>query len=221
MHPALAADGFEAFELSEGIAVVVDAQVEVGPFLLAVNEQRGRLLAALVAAGRLARLLTDFLSYARPSPIVTVPSDLNEPAAEAVAFLAPEAEKRNIRLEFAPHSGGAPAKLDAARVKQVVLNLVANALDAVEAEGATAREVRVRVEDDGAFWKLTVADRGPGVSPGKQPDIFKLFVSTKPAGTGLGLPIAERIVSAHGGRLTLSSEAGQPTRAIATFPKAA
>jgi signal transduction histidine kinase len=171
--------------------------------------------------GRLARLLTDFLSYARPSPIVTMPSDLNEPAAEAVAFLAPEAEKRKIRLEFSPHAGGAPARLDAARVKQVVLNLVANALDAVEAEGATAREVRVRVDDDGAFWKLTVADRGPGVPPAKQREVFKLFVSTKPAGTGLGLPIAERIVSAHGGRLTLSSEAGQPTRAVATFPKAA
>jgi signal transduction histidine kinase len=178
-------------------------------------------VAARQETSRLARLLTDFLSYARPSPIVTMPSDLNEPAAEAVAFLAPEAEKRRIRLEFTPHPGGAPAKLDAARVKQVVLNLVANALDAVEAEGATAREVRVRVDDGGAFWKLTVADRGPGVPAAREHDIFRLFVSTKPAGTGLGLPIAERIVSAHGGELTLSSEPGQPTRAEATFPKAA
>jgi two-component system, NtrC family, sensor histidine kinase HydH len=176
--------------------------------------------AARVETGRLARLLTDFLSYARPTPIVPVPADLNEPAGEAVAFLAPEAEKRRIRLEFVPHPGGAPAKLDVGRVKQVVLNLVANALDAVEAEGAEAREVRVVVDDDGAFWRLTVTDRGPGVPSAKAGDLFKLFVSTKPAGTGLGLPIAERIVKGHGGTLALVSKPGEPTRAVATFPKA-
>ena len=168
---------------------------------------------------RLSRLLADFLSYARPSPLSTVPADLNEAAGDAVAFLAPEAERRAIRLAFTPHPGGAPSRLDPARVRQVVLNLVANALDAVEAEGASAREVDVRVEDAGAKWRLTVADRGPGVPHAKTADLFKLFVSTKPAGTGLGLPIAERIVKAHGGTLTLTSRPGEPTRAEATFPK--
>ncbi len=175
--------------------------------------------ATRVETGRLARLLADFLSYARPSPLVTVPSDLNEPAAEAVAFLRPEARSRRISLEFQPHEGGAPALLDAARVKQVVLNLVGNALDAVETVGATAREVDVAIEDGGRFWLLTVSDRGPGLD-GKNSDIFRVFVSTKPAGTGMGLPIAERIVRAHGGELTLASKKGEPTRAVATFPKA-
>ncbi len=175
--------------------------------------------ATRVETGRLARLLADFLSYARPSPLVTVPSDLNEPAAEAVAFLRPEARSRRISLEFQPREGGAPALLDAARVKQVVLNLVGNALDAVETVGATAREVDVAIEDGGRFWLLTVSDRGPGLDQ-KNSDIFRVFVSTKPAGTGMGLPIAERIVRAHGGELTLASKKGEPTRAVATFPKA-
>ncbi|MBK9089504.1 MAG: hypothetical protein IPL90_10825 [Holophagales bacterium] len=175
--------------------------------------------ATRVETGRLARLLADFLSYARPSPLVTVPSDLNEPASEAVAFLRPEARSRRISLEFQPHVGGAPALLDAARVKQVVLNLVGNALDAVETVGATAREVDVAIEDGGRFWLLTVSDRGPGLDQ-KNSDIFRVFVSTKPAGTGMGLPIAERIVRAHGGELTLASQKGEPTRAVATFPKA-
>jgi signal transduction histidine kinase len=177
--------------------------------------------AARVETGRLARLLTDFLSYARPSPLSPVPSDLNEAAGEAVAFLKPEAERRNIRLGFSPNLGGAPARLDAARVRQVVLNLVGNALDAVEAEGAAAREVSVSIEDAGADWRLTVEDRGPGVPLAKSGDLFKLFVSTKPAGTGLGLPIAERMVRAHGGSLSLISAPGGPTRAVATFPKEA
>ncbi len=175
--------------------------------------------AARLETSRLARLLTDFLSYARPSPLSPVPSDLNEAAGEAVAFLQPEAGRRRIRLSFAPHPGGAPARLDPARVRQVVLNLVGNALDAVEAEGAAARDVAARVEDAGSFWRLTVTDRGPGVAVAKTADLFKLFVSTKPAGTGLGLPIAERIVRAHGGTLELSSSPGEPTRAVATFPK--
>lgn len=175
--------------------------------------------AARQETSRLSRLLGDFLSYARPSPLSAVPADLNEAAGEAVEFLAPEAELRKIRLTFTPHEGGAPARLDPARVRQVVLNLVANALDAVEAEGAFAREVDVRVADAGAKWRLTVADRGPGVPAAKTADLFKLFVSTKPAGTGLGLPIAERIVKAHGGTLTLTSQPGEPTRAEATFPK--
>jgi signal transduction histidine kinase len=175
--------------------------------------------AARVETSRLARLLTDFLSYARPSPLNPVPSDLNDAAGEAVAFLQPEAGRRHIRLVFAPRPGGAPARLDPSRVRQVVLNLVGNALDAVEAEGAAAREVEARVEDAGSFWRLTVTDSGPGVAAAKTADLFKLFVSTKPAGTGLGLPIAERIVRAHGGTLELSSSPGEPTRAVATFPK--
>ena len=175
--------------------------------------------AARVETSRLARLLTDFLSYARPSPLSPVPADLNDAAGEAVAFLQPEAERRHIRLTFAPQPGAAPAQLDPSRVRQVVLNLVGNALDAVEGEGAAAREVEARVEDAGRFWRLTVADRGPGVPATKTADLFKLFVSTKPAGTGLGLPIAERIVRAHGGTLELSSSPGEPTRAVATFPK--
>ena len=78
--------------------------------------------AARQETSRLSRLLADFLSYARPSPLSPVPADLNDAAGEAVAFLAPEAERRGIRLAFAPRAGGAPARLDPARVRQVVLN---------------------------------------------------------------------------------------------------
>jgi signal transduction histidine kinase len=175
--------------------------------------------AARQETARLSRLLTDFLGYARPSPISTVPADLNEPAGEAVSFLTPEATKRGIVLDFTPQPGGAAAKLDTARVKQVVLNLVGNALDAVEDEKAQAREVHVRVDAEGPFWRLMVSDLGPGVPDEKKEELFRLFESTKPAGTGLGLPIADRIVKAHGGTLTLHSKPGQPTRAVATFPK--
>ena len=83
----------------------------------------------------------------------------------------------------------------------------------------SAREVDVAIEDGGRFWFLTVSDRGPGLDGKKTTEFFRVFVSTKPAGTGMGLPIAERIVRAHGGELTLASTKGEPTRAVATFPK--
>ena len=195
---------------------LLEEQLEKGTSGLSTAELAA---ATRVETGRLARLLSDFLSYARPSPLVTLPADLNEPASEAVAFLGPEARMRRIALEFRPREGGAPALLDTARVKQVVLNLVGNALDAVESAGARAREVDVAIEDGGRFWALTVTDHGPGLDENGKEDVFRVFVSTKPAGTGMGLPIAERIVRAHGGELTLVSTKGQPTRAVATFPK--
>ena len=195
---------------------LLEEQLEKGSSAVTAAELAS---ATRVETGRLARLLADFLAYARPSPLVTVPADLNEPAAEAVAFLGPEAKARRIALAFRPREGGAPASLDEARVKQVVLNLVGNALDAVEAEGATAREVDVSIEDGGDAWLLVVSDRGPGLHGQKPAEVFRVFVSTKPAGTGLGLPIAERIVKAHGGELTLASTRGEPTRAVASFPK--
>jgi signal transduction histidine kinase len=168
---------------------------------------------------RLSRMLTDFLAYARPSPLQLVPYDLNEPASEAVSFLRPEADRRGIRLVCNPAPRPAMARLDPQRVKQIVLNLVGNALDAVEAEGARSREVDVKIEDAQDHWRLVVTDAGPGLPPSKLGDIFKVFVSTKPAGTGLGLPIAQRIVKGHGGALTLTSPEGGPTTAVATFPK--
>lgn len=176
-------------------------------------------VAARQETDRLARLLNDFLAYARPSPLSPVPSDLNEPAGEAVAFLGPEAARRRIRLDFAPFPVPARALLDSSRVKQVVLNLVGNALDAVELEGASSREVAVKVDQAGEHWRLTVSDRGPGVPSARILEVFRAFASTKPAGTGLGLPIAQRIVRAHGGTLTLSTTEDGQTLAIATFPK--
>ncbi|MCC6133173.1 MAG: hypothetical protein IT186_24850 [Acidobacteria bacterium] len=196
-------------QLQRGRGEVAGAGVAVSDLAVATRQE----------TERLSRMLTDFLAYARPSPLQLVPYDLNEPAWEAVSFLRPEADRRNIRLVFSEAPGKAMARLDPQRVKQVVLNLVGNALDAVEAEGARSREVDVKIEDAGEEWRLVVTDAGPGLPPARLGDIFKVFVSTKPAGTGLGLPIAQRIVRGHGGSLTLTSPEGGPTTAIATFPK--
>ena len=86
--------------------------------------------------------------------------------------------------------------------------------------GSAAEDGQRAIEDGGASWRLTVSDRGPGLDAKNGSEVFKVFVSTKPAGTGMGLPIAERIVRAHGGTLSLASRPGEPTRAVATFPKA-
>ena len=169
---------------------------------------------------RLSRLLADFLSYARPSPLSAVPADLNEAAGDAVAFLAPEAERREHPARVhaargrrsraarsrAREAGRPEPRRERARRRR--------GRGRVRARGGRARRGR-RSEVAARPWR-TAARACP---PAKTADLFKLFVSTKPAGTGLGLPIAERIVKAHGGALTLTSRPGEPTRAEATFPK--
>lgn len=81
---------------------LLEEQLERGTSAVSAAELAS---ATRVETGRLARLLADFLAYARPSPLVTVPADLNEPASEAVSFLGPEAKMRRIALEFRPRDG--------------------------------------------------------------------------------------------------------------------
>lgn len=94
---------------------------------------------------------------------------------------------------------------DAIQVSQVVLNLVVNAIDAIETEGQVS--VRLTVEDGQAV--LEVEDTGTGVEPYKQANIFEPFVSSKERGHGLGLAVARNIVSDHGGDIQLTSELGR------------
>jgi PAS domain S-box-containing protein len=145
---------------------------------------------------RLGGLVNDFLAFARPTALRPGEADLGITVETIASLVAPDLDQAGLTmsLDIEPMSIG---RFDEERIKQVLLNLVRNAIEAAGHGGDVSMSVR---RDDGAL-RVEIADSGPGIP--EDSDIFEPFVTTKDAGTGLGLPIAHRIVSGHGGELTV------------------
>jgi PAS domain S-box-containing protein len=152
---------------------------------------------------RLGGLVSDFLDVARPKPLVLVDVDLNGLAQAVRVLLGPEAASRKVTLEVDPFHFPVPVRIDVERTKQVLVNLVRNALDAVKVGGS----VRIVVRRLPQHAEIDVADNGAGISDPKAP-IFDAFFTTKDRGTGLGLSIVQRIVTDHGGDISFVSSPG-------------
>jgi PAS domain S-box-containing protein len=156
---------------------------------------------------RLAGLVEDFLQFARPQPLRLATGDLRATADATVALVGPEAEAIGVRVAVVP---GEPvwAEFDDEKMKQVLLNLVRNAIEATAPGG----QVSVRIEPRDEVACLDVTDQGRGVPSGAP--IFEPFFTTKEQGTGLGLAIVHRIVSDHGGTVEVLSHDGETTFSI-------
>lgn len=143
---------------------------------------------------RLDRLVSDFLLFARSGRLLAADGDLDAVAADAVTLLGPEADAAGVRLRW--DRAGAPARglrMDAEKMKQVVINLVRNGIEAQPDGGQVVVETGLL---DGVA-RLRVHDAGPGLPDSV--DVFQLFVTTKDKGTGLGLSIVQQITRHHGG----------------------
>ncbi|HEX6436904.1 MAG TPA: ATP-binding protein [Candidatus Binatia bacterium] len=163
---------------------------------------------------RLIILLEEFRSASVPQNLNLTGSDLRQVVEDALAIqlVVYQTAGVNLKLEF---KDGLPAvKLDTAKIKQVILNLCSNALDAMPRGG----ELTIRGYSLGATVVLEIADTGIGMPEGIDP--FALFQTTKVHGSGLGLPIVEQIVLAHNGTIDHTSEAGRGTTFKIVFPAA-
>ncbi len=153
---------------------------------------------------RLERIVNDFLHFARPTEpeLATIPAEV--PLQEVQSFLAPQLAKANIQL-VREESPPLRIRVDAAQIKQVLLNLVQNAADSIGRDGAItlrARHDRKSLSNDETdVVILEVADTGKGIPPEVEKRLFDPFFTTKDNGTGLGLSIAAGIVQKHGGML--------------------
>ena len=139
------------------------------------------------------------------------------PAGQPALALAAHLEQCGVRVEL-PARDSVIARADEPKLRQVLANILVNAAEAAAA--GTAPEIRVEVtQADEAV--LTVTDRGAGMSPEVLAHVFDPFFTTKREGTGLGLPIAQAIVDAHGGHIDIASESGHGTRVSIRLPAAA
>lgn len=177
------------------------------------EENRAAFEACQRAAQRMRRLIESLLELARfdagREPLQQQKFDLADVAADSIELLEPLAEKRNITL----HSQlvNVPCSGDPDRLGQVITNLLSNAIHYNRDGG----EVRVVTESNGKNVSVSIIDNGPGIPPEHLPHIFERFyrvdkARTSTAGrTGLGLAICQAIVEAHGGKITVQSEAGK------------
>jgi len=164
---------------------------------------------------RLNEALTNFLSYARPREVKREPKDLNELVAEIVNIVKSNTDLiQKIRVKLKLSRALKPFPMDPDQVRQVVWNIVLNALQAMEGKGVLC--IDTGHADRFAF--LRVQDTGPGIPAAAMETLFKPFQTTKQQGTGLGLAIAERIVKAHGGRIEVASSLGHGTTFAVHLP---
>ncbi len=163
-----------------------------------------------VCKGEISRLdyiVTQFLQAIRPSPAQFKPTALNDLVRETVELLRPEIENRGVTIKVQLARRLPPAPLDPAQIKQVLVNLVKNAVQAMTRGGTLTVQTDPGV--DGVV--MTVADTGGGIPQEQINRIFEPFYTTKKKGSGLGLMIVQRIVREHKGRIELESHVGQGT----------
>lgn len=159
----------------------------------------------------LERVVEDFLAFAHPGTVRLAEVDLAELARQAATSPALAATRVEVRDRT---RGAARLAADAHLLQRALTNLVANAVEASVDGG----EVTVTVERTPAEWVVAVEDRGPGIPETVRERLFQPFVTGRPDGTGLGLPLAQRIAGLHGGRVEIGDRVGGGTRAALHLP---
>jgi len=163
---------------------------------------------------RLALLVTEFLDFARPKPPELKPTSLFKCLEHAAGLVATDAQAASVKLVSDPPSSDVEFPADFAKLTQVLLNLLNNAVEATGAAGGGTVVLRGRRGPRQLF--IDVEDDGPGL-PSPEAPIFDAFYSTKEGGTGLGLAISHRIVTDHRGTIDVSSRPGKTSFRI-TLP---
>jgi two-component system sensor histidine kinase HydH len=156
---------------------------------------------------RLGQILEDFLRYAGRTELQPVTADINELVGEMVDFYMPQAQSHSITIRLGPCKERLMCRVDIGMFKQVLLNLFINAQQAMPMGG----ELIIRTHKKEKDAIVEIGDTGTGIEPERIEKIFDAYYSSKPSGTGLGLPTAKKIIAQHGGSIAVGSEVGRGT----------
>ena len=163
---------------------------------------------------RLDRVVKTFLDFSRPLDVHLQDIDLGLLAREVTEFVTPQARLAKIEVVFSAPPEPALLRGDSDLLKQAVLNLVTNAIDAMPRGG----KLHVKVDSSGDKLTLEVCDTGTGIPRELRDKVFQLYFTTKTGGSGIGLAMAYRAVQLHNGTISFKSEAGSGTMFRLEFP---
>jgi signal transduction histidine kinase len=163
---------------------------------------------------QLLEISNDFLRFARLTELHCEAYSLAAIVEEMVDFFGPTARQASIEIKLYLSADLPPVVLDRELFRQALLNLMLNAEQAMPKGG----ELTIQASREGEEVSLSLIDTGKGMSPDVLSKIFKPFYSTKPGGTGLGLPTTRKIIRAHGGSLEVQSEVRRGTKFTIRLP---
>ena len=195
------------------------ADLIAGGFAGELSDRQGEYMTAIQSAsGQLGKLIDDILDIAAIDAgqleLDISPLDLKPVCENAADLIASRASHAGVKLVITVEDEDLKARVDAARIKQVLYNLLTNALDHVEAGGM----VELGAVAEGEELVLWVADDGAGIAPDRQAKIFERFERGDGGGAGLGLALVNDIIRLHGGWVALESAPGEGTRVTCHIP---
>ena len=185
-----------------GIAGVIEI---IGRDLPATSPAREMVKDVRMEINQINRILTDLLETARPHPPMMMRSNLNTTVEHAVMLARQQVLSQPIKIELQQAPDLAEVEHDSDQIHQVLLNLLLNAVQAMEGAGT----VRVEISSRGDCASVMVSDTGRGIPEQNLSQIFRPFYTTRGNGTGLGLSLARRIVEEHRGRINVTSVVGK------------
>jgi len=174
-----------------------------------------RLAAVQTEAARLKDILDDFLRYAGRMELTRERADLRRVVQELTDFFAPQADTARVVLRTQAPEQPVRVDIDVNLIKQALLNLMINALQAMPEGGELMLKISAPLD---ACCLLEVIDTGIGIPPENLSRVFQVYYSTKTRGTGLGLATTQRILREHGGTIRVQSEPGKGTRFLVQLP---
>jgi signal transduction histidine kinase/pSer/pThr/pTyr-binding forkhead associated (FHA) protein len=171
--------------------------------------------------GKIYDLVMDMLSYSKERTPAIEETDLNDLVREVYELMSGRAKEMGVKFDISLEESIPLVQADPEGIHRALLNIVTNALDAVEERGNPPPQVIIgsRLDPQPGWVRLLVKDNGAGIAPDKLQDIFKPFVSSKGSkGTGLGLPVSRKILREHGGDIVVESQIGRGSRFTLRLP---
>jgi len=210
-------------------AQLLKEEIADAPMPSEITERASRRLDTLMReVERLRGILTDFLQFAGRMKLDPQPRDVRAVVDELADFFHPQCDQARVVLRIVTPEKPVLARIDEGLLKQALLNLMLNAVQAMTPPPAprpgapqshnSVGELMLRLETDDHEARIHVIDTGPGIDHARIEEIFRPYVSTKPGGTGLGLSTSRRIIEEHGGQLTVNSTVGKGSDFVIHLP---